>query len=223
MPKEKAGRTASRKVKDKWKGKNWYTILSNESFGKKEIGASPASSPEDMIGRISEASLSDITGDFKQSHVKLFFRVNKVEGDKAFTEFEGHEVSQDYIRRLIRRRKTRIDLVVDSTTSDNVNFRVKPLIIVDRKVINSVETGIRNRLEEFLKGKIRENTLGQFVVYIFSPQIYSDLYNEIKPFYPTKKIEIRKSMVLKTGKKEKRTEQEKQPVEKEEESEAGVA
>ena len=63
MAKEKASRVASKKVKDKWKAKKWYTILANESFGKKEIGSSPASSPEEMVGRVSEASLSDITGD----------------------------------------------------------------------------------------------------------------------------------------------------------------
>lgn len=224
MPRQKTGRTAGKKVKDKWKAKSWYTILANESFGKKEIGTSPAASPEAMIGRVSEASLSDITGDFKQSHVKLFFRINRVEGDKAFSEFEGHEISQDYVRRMIRRRKTRIDMVVDGVTTDNINFRIKPLVVLDRKVINNIETGIRNKLDEFLKDKIKENSLTQFVVYMFSPQIYTDLYNEIKTIYPTKKIEIRKSVVYLEGREEKGEEKiESEPVEEEEDSGAGVA
>jgi len=221
LSKEKAGRAATKKVKDKWKSKKWYTILANESFGKKEIGTSPASSPDELIGRISEASLSDITGDFKQSHVKLLFRITKTEGDRAFTEFEGHEISQDYIRRMIRRRKTRIDLVVDGVTSDNVNVRIKPLIVVDRKVINNVETGIRNKISEFLKTKVREQPLDQFVVYMLSPQIYNDLYDQIKSTYPAKKIEIRKSEILGHSEVEAKEERpEKEPVE---DSEAGVA
>ncbi|MDA8054050.1 MAG: 30S ribosomal protein S3ae [Thermoplasmatales archaeon] len=225
MAKEKASRIASKKVKDKWKAKSWYTILANDSFGKKEIGSSPASSPEEMVGRVSEASLSDITGDYKQSHVKLFFRVTKTEGDRAFTEFEGHEINQDYIRRMIRRRKTRIDLVVDAVTSDNVNIRIKPLIIVDRKVINNVETGIRNKIAEFLKAKVKEQPVGQFVVYMLSPQIYNDLYDQIKVIYPAKKIEIRSSEIFEPTKRVKREEKvEEEPVEEEEEeSEAGVA
>ncbi len=225
MAKEKASRIATKKVKDKWKAKSWYTILANDSFGKKEIGSSPASSPEEMVGRVSEASLSDITGDYKQSHVKLFFRVTKTEGDRAFTEFEGHEINQDYIRRMIRRRKTRIDLVVDAVTSDNVNIRIKPLIIVDRKVINNVETGIRNKVAEFLKAKVKEQPVGQFVVYMLSPQIYNDLYDQIKVIYPAKKIEIRSSEIFEPTKRVKREEKvEEEPVEEEEEeSEAGVA
>ncbi len=224
MAKEKTSRVAAKKVKDKWKAKSWYTILANESFGKKEIGSSPASSPEEMIGRVSEASLSDITGDFKQSHVKLFFRITKTEGDRAFTEFEGHEINQDYIRRMIRRRKTRIDLVVDAVTSDNVNIRIKPLIVVDRKVINNVETGIRNKVAEFLKAKVKEQPISQFVVYMLSPQIYNDLYDQIKVIYPAKKIEIRSSEIFEPAKEVKHEEKtEEEPVEEEEESEAGVA
>lgn len=225
MSKEKSGRAASKKIKDKWKAKNWYTILSSDSFGKKEIGSSPASSPDILIGRITAISLSDITGDYKQSHVRLFFRVTKTEGERAFTDFEGHEINQDYIRRLIRRRKTRIDLVVDALTSDNVNIRLKPLIVVDRKIINSVETSIRNRVAEFLKAKTREQPLNEFVVYMFSTQIYNDLYEQIKVIYPARKIEIRKSEIFGTPKAapiEERIERE--PVQEEvEESEAGVA
>ena len=225
MAKEKASRIASKKVKDKWKAKSWYTILANESFGKKEIGSSPASSPEEMVGRVSEASLSDITGDYKQSHVKLYFRITKTEGDKAYTEFEGHEINQDYIRRMIRRRKTRIDLVVDAVTSDNSSIRIKPLIVVDRKVINNIETGIRNRVAEFLRAKVKEQPISQFIVYMFSTQIYNDLYEQIKVIYPAKKIEIRSSEVFELpGKVRVEANIDSEPVEEqEEESEAGMA
>ncbi|MGC8645856.1 MAG: 30S ribosomal protein S3ae [Thermoplasmata archaeon] len=215
MSKEKAGRVAAKKVKDKWKSKVWYNIVTNESFGMKEIGSSPAASPQDMIGRVSEAALSDITGDYKMSHIKLFFRVVRVEGNKAYTEFEGHEINQDYIRRLIRRRKTRIDIVVDGVTSDGRKMRVKPLVVLDRKVINNVETGIRNKISEFLRGKMSELPFSQFVVYMFSPQITQDIVDQIKTIYPTRKIEIRKSETLE-GRVEER-------VPKAEESEAGVA
>jgi small subunit ribosomal protein S3Ae len=211
LAKEKAARMAAKKIKDKWKTKGWYKILTNDSFGKKEIGETPASSPNELIGRITEASLSDITGDFKQSHVKLFFRIDRVEGDKAFTEFDGHEINQDYVRRLMRRRKTRIDSVVDLRTSNSVSIRVKPLIIVDRKVINNIETGIRNKIDEFLKAKAAELTLDQFVVYMISPQIYNDLYDQIKTIYPAKKIEIRKSEVVRSTNSREETIVEKEP------------
>lgn len=210
MSKEKASRITAKKVKEKWKSKVWYTILATESFGKKEIGSTPASEPDELINRISEAYLSDISGDFKLSHVKLFFRITKVEGDKAYTEFEGHEINQDYVRRLVRRRKTRIDSVVDVLTSDGKELRLKPLIILDRKVINNVETNIRNSINEFLKEKASSLPLDQLVVYMLSPQFANDAYEKIKAIYPTRKIELRKSEIIrshKEAKEEKQAEQ----------------
>lgn len=222
MSKEKAARVAAKKIKDKWKTKTWYTILANDSFGKKEIGSSPAQTPSDMIGRISEVSLSDVTGDFKQSHVKLMFRITRVEGDKAFTEFEGHEINQDYVRRMIRRRKTRIDSVVDVVTSDNFNLRVKPLLVVDRKIISGIETKLRNKVDEFIKAKALTMPVDQFIVYMFSTQISNDIFEEIKTIYPTRKIEIRKSELLRNVKKDVQAQPEPQ-LNEEEQTDAGVA
>jgi len=221
LSKEKAARVAAKKVKDKWKTKAWYTILANDSFGKKEIGSSPAQTPDDMIGRISQVSLSDVTGDYKQSHIKLMFKVTKVEGDKAFTEFEGHEIDPDYIRRMIRRRKTRIDSVVDVTTSDNFNLRIKPLLVVDRKIISGIETKLRNKVGEFIRTKASSMPFDQFIVYMFSPQISNDIFEEIKTIYPTRKIEIRKSEILRNFKKDIENKDETQV--EEEQIDAGVA
>ncbi len=215
MSKEKAARMAAKKVKDKWKSKVWYTILATESFGKKEIGSTPAAEPDELINRISEAYLSNITGDFKLSHVKLFFRITRVEGDKAYTEFEGHEINQDYIRRLVRRRKTRIDSVVDVVTSDGIKLRLKPLIILDRKVINNIETNIRNSINEFLREKASSLPLDQLVVYMLSPQYANDAFEKIKNIYPTRKIELRKSEVLRGTGEAKEKEEENQAVESE--------
>lgn len=193
---------AAKKVKDKWKSKIWYTILATESFGRKEIGSTPASDPEELINRISEAYLSNITGDFKLSHIKVFFRINRVEGDKAYTEFEGHEINQDYIRRMVRRRKTRIDSVVDVVTSDGFKLRLKPLIVLDRKVINNIETNIRNEINAFLKEKASSLPLDQLVVYILSPSFANDAYEKIKNIYPTRKIELRKSEMIRVNREE---------------------
>ncbi|MEM3845274.1 MAG: hypothetical protein QXU98_06190 [Candidatus Parvarchaeota archaeon] len=104
-----------------------------------------------------------------------------------------------------------------SNTSDGVRLRVKPLIVLDRKVINSIETGIRNKVSEFLKEKISSLPLNQFVVYLFSPQITQDLVDSIKTIYPTRKIEIRKSEVIENR------EEGGIPKSKPEETEAGVA
>ena len=63
--------------RDPWKSKVWYSILTPEIFGSKVIGETPADDANNLYGRIIEASLKDITGNFRKYYVKLFFKINE--------------------------------------------------------------------------------------------------------------------------------------------------
>ena len=45
MSQKMAERAAAKKIKDKWKAKTWYRILTPESLGLKEIADTPAETP----------------------------------------------------------------------------------------------------------------------------------------------------------------------------------
>ena len=55
-------RAVARKVKDKWKAKNWYQILAPPLFDNVPIADTLADKPNSLIGRVTEASLQDLTG-----------------------------------------------------------------------------------------------------------------------------------------------------------------
>ena len=111
-------RTTARKVKDRWKSKNWYNVLAPPSFDNVTIADTLADNPENLINRVTGVSLQDLTNDFRKSHITLFFRINKVKESNAYTEFIGHTLTSDYLRRMIRRRRSKIDGVYDVTTRD---------------------------------------------------------------------------------------------------------
>ena len=48
------------KVKDKWKAKQWVTVLASPSFGNAPIGRVPLSDVEKPGGRVVETTLYDI-------------------------------------------------------------------------------------------------------------------------------------------------------------------
>ena len=108
-----ARQQVARKVKDKWKAKEWYKIHAPKMFNEAEIGDTPSVDPEFVIGRTVEVTVQDLTGDFSKMHIKLKFKVNVTEGMDAKTVFVGHDLTSDYVRRLTRRRKTKTDHVVD--------------------------------------------------------------------------------------------------------------
>src|SRR3989442_9727451 len=134
---EKKSRAAARKIKDKWKAKVWYNLLAPEMFNRKVLGETPTDTPAKLVGRVTEVTVQDLTGDFSKMHIKLQFRVNQVQGQDALTQFVGHDMTSDYIRRLTRRKRTRTDLTVDVVTKDGWNVRVKPMAITDRRIQTS--------------------------------------------------------------------------------------
>jgi len=194
-----AGKQAARKVKDKWKAKEWYKIHAPKMFNEAEIGDTPSADPEYVIGRTVEVTVQDLTGDFSKMHIKLKFKVNATEGMDAKTVFIGHDLTSDYVRRLTRRRKTKTDHVVDFYTKDGFKYRVKTMSIADRRIQSSQEEGMRAILTETLVNMGKEMTLSEVVKAIISGNLSRDLAKACHVIIPIKRIEVRKSEVLEFG------------------------
>ena len=190
---------AARKVKDKWKAKEWYKIHAPKMFNEAEIGDTPSADPEYVIGRTVEVTVQDLTGDFSKMHIKLKFKVNATEGTDAKTVFVGHDLTSDYVRRLTRRRKTKTDHVVDFYTKDGFKYRIKTMSIADRRIQSSQEEGMRAILTETLVNMGKEMTLSEIVKAIISGNLSRDLAKACHVIIPIKRIEVRKSEVLEFG------------------------
>ncbi len=191
----KRDRTA-KKLRDKWRAKVWYTIIAPPTFSSKEIGMTPADDPNKVMGRVAETTLYDLTGNFKKMHVKLYFKINRVQGTNAYTRFIGHDMTTDYIRRMIRRRRSRIDSIFNVQTSDGYRMRVKVLAVPDRRIKSSIKSGIRKAIQEHLTNKARSMVFSEYVKYLLSEESTKELAKILKPIYPVRRIEIRKSEVL---------------------------
>ncbi len=198
-PAKKPKASAGRKVKDKWKAKEWYKIHAPRMFNESEIGETPSADPEFVIGRTVEVTVQDLTGDFSKMHIKLKFKVDSVDGYDAKTVFVGHDLTSDYVRRLTRRRKTKTDHVVDITTKDGFVYRIKTMSIAERRIQSSQEEGMRAVIGETLVQIGKEKTLSEIVKDIVSGDLAKDLARACRVVIPIKRIEIRKSEVLMAG------------------------
>jgi len=194
-----ARQQAARKVKDKWKAKEWYKIHAPKMFNEAEIGDTPSADPEYVIGRTVEVTVQDLTGDFSKMHIKLKFKVSETEGMDAKTVFVGHDLTSDYVRRLTRRRKTKTDHVVDFYTKDGFKYRIKTMSIADRRIQSSQEEGMRAIITETLTNMGKEMTLSEIVKAIINGSLSRDLAKACHVVIPIKRIEVRKSEVLEFG------------------------
>lgn len=196
---EKKSRAAARKIKDKWKAKVWYNLLAPEMFNKQLLGETPTDTPDKLVGRVTEVTVQDLTGDFSKMHIKLAFRVNRVQGQDALTQFVGHDMTSDYIRRLTRRKRTRTDLTVDVVTKDGWNVRVKPMAITDRRIQTAKQRVIRTIMEKIVADVASKQSIGEFVKGIISGDLAKTIALGCKPIHPVSRVEVRKSEVWSMG------------------------
>lgn len=193
--KKKVSRTAVKKVKDKWKAKVWYNIRAPPMYNGAIIAETLADDGAKLMGRIAEATLQDLTGDFSKMHIKMKFKVQAVRGNECATKFAGHELTSDYIRRLTRRKHSKIDSVIDVVTKDGFKLRIKPMAVTDRRAQSSQEGEIRKLAVSVIQGAAQESDHGTFIKAVVNGDLSQIIYNQARKIYPLKRVEIRKSEV----------------------------
>ena len=189
-------RTQARRVKDRWKSKQWYKITAPNAFSNTVLAETLADEPDKLMARTVESTLHELTGDMKQMHVKLFFQVREVTDLNARTEFVGHTMTSDYIRRLVRRGNSKIPLVLDLKTKDGSRIRVKPFAVTDRRCQTTQGQQIRRIMTDMLTESAEKNTLSGFLQEILVGDLNNRLFNAARKIHPVRRIEIAKSEIL---------------------------
>lgn len=195
----KKSKGTSRRIKDKWKAKEWYKVRAPRMFNEIEIGETPSADPALLIGRTAEVTVQDLTGDFSKMHIKLRFKITETDGLDAKTAFIGHDLTSDYVRRLTRRKKTKTDHVVDIITTDGFKVRVKPMSIAERRIQTTQEEAIRRIMGETLIKMGQEMNMSEIVKSVVSGDMAKEIARACRVVIPIKRVEIRKTEVLSAG------------------------
>ncbi|NHJ40472.1 MAG: 30S ribosomal protein S3ae, partial [Asgard group archaeon] len=195
-PQKKKKERDSRRVIDKFTLKSWYKIITPEMFGAEEIAETPAADPDYVIGRTMQTTLMDLTGDYKKMHVKITFKVHDVKGDNAYSQFAGHEYTRDYLRSMIRRRRTRIDGIFNITTKDGARLRASVIALTPFRCKSSHERGIRKAMEDVINKRASKTSFDKFVLDVVSGKIATEIYKRSKKIHPIQNVDIWKTRVL---------------------------
>ncbi len=188
--------SARKRVRDKWRSKDWFSVVAPQYFGATELGSVPADDPSKLVGRVVDATLYDLTNDFAHQYLKMYFQVSDIEGKVARTVFKGHEYSRDYLRSLVRRKTTRIDMLRNITTKDGYQIRLAVCAFTLTRIRTTQEHAIRAIMKRTVDEKSQALTFDQFVQEVVLGKIASDIYNEAKKVAPMRHVGIRKSKLV---------------------------
>ncbi len=196
---EKAGKEKAtqpktkKKTADKWKKKAWYTVLAPEEFERREIGETIAEKPEMLVGRIISISGRDLANQPKKQHIKISFKVKTISGNKAHTDAMGHFIKDDYLRRLIRRRSSKVMLVKTFTTKDGRAIKMKVVIVTERKASGKQRASVHRKAEELTRKLVAEIDSKKIIDELVFGTMPNRLYPELKKIVPIKRIEFANS------------------------------
>ena len=102
----------------------------------------------------------------------------------------------------IRRRRSRIDAIVDITTKDGYKIRTKAMVLTAYRAKTRQKSDIRKKMEEIIKSMAKEKTFPQYVQAMLFGEMAEKIREECKKIFPIKNVIIYKSEVLSLAKKE---------------------
>jgi len=185
------------KVRDKWKLKQWVTVTASPSFGNAPIARIPLTDVQKPEGRVIETTLYDILKQDPQHYAfKLFFQVDRVEGETAHTVFKGHEYSREFLRSLIRRGSSMSDFIRDYTTRDGYVVRVYCTALSPGKMNSSKKHDLRLIMDTVIRAKAASMNYEGFVQELVLQKVASDVYNEAKKVTHLRHVGVRKSKLI---------------------------
>ncbi len=191
---------AVKKTVDKFKKKKWLKLIAPKTFDLKEIGETPAEKTKNAVGRTVKVSIDEVTGQRKQRHITGKFRVKEVKELNAFTEITGFEINHSYLRRMIRRRMSKIQAIATATTKDGKRLRITAVAASSKKLEKRKERGIRKIINESIEKEISKKPFEQAMQELIFGITGQKLLKEAQAVSRLKKLEITKARLME-GKK----------------------
>lgn len=187
---------ATKRVRDKWRMKEWYDVYSPSYFGELVVAGIPCEDPGKLIGRVVETTLYDITNDFAHQSIKLYFLVVNSKDHRADTILKSHEYATDYLRSLVRRGSTRMDGIFNVTTKDRFSTRISVVAFTRDRIKASQEHGVRQIMKQVIEEKAVTLNYEQLAHEAVLGKLGSDIYNLAKKIAPLRHVGVRKSKLL---------------------------
>lgn len=182
------------RVVDKWKTKQWYTVLAPSVFENKEIAEVVSSEEKNLRNRIILLTLAEVTGQHSQTSMftTLKFRIMDIKGKTAYTQLIGHEIAQAYIKTLSRRNRSLINIVYDMKTKDEQIVRIKILAITGSELSQNTKKNIYHAIMDVLN-KSQNYSTDHLMQEIIFGKFAIKLFNRLKQITLMRRVEIKKS------------------------------
>jgi small subunit ribosomal protein S3Ae len=190
---------AKAQTKIKGKKKRWFQIIAPKLFRQQVLGELTLYEPHTAMGRCISANLMSLTGDMKRQNVNIKFIINNIGEGKLYTDIAGYEVTPTSIKRMVRRRSSKISLSFLIETGDGKKARIKPILLTRGDVKQSVLTKLRKETEEAIKSEAKKAKLSILIEDLVNHRLQVGLKKHLNKLHPIRTVEIKELKLLAEG------------------------
>ncbi len=190
---------ATKNIAVKKKKKVWLSIYSPDFMGNIFLGESFVYGKEDLMGKTLNLNLATVTNDMKKQNINVSFRVIGVEDGKGQTQLVNYLLSPSYIKRLIRRKRNKIEDSFLVKTRDGKVVRIKPIAITNNETYNSIVMRIRAGMKDMVRRAVKEKTYEEFIVDILALKFQKEMKDKLNKIYPLKYVDVRQAVLEERG------------------------
>lgn len=189
------------RVPKKWKGKDWFAILSPKAFGENIIAETPATDPKTLVGRTIELSVGELMNMRGKDFQKMIFKVESVDGKNAKTRFNGYVCMKEFISRVVRKRLQKVEIIGYAKTKDEWLLQISAIAVMNRNVERNIQRKVRLWIGDTLKETVENSGIDELVKLVASGTVQHRMKKQGSKIYPVRFFEISKIEVIKIPEK----------------------
>ena len=174
------------------KKKKWFTLYAPPVLGSMEIGESPAFEQKELLGRFVTLNLMALTRNVRNQDFNIKFEISELKDkDSAGSKIIEFYMNPSSVKRIIRKKKDRIDDSFALTTSDGTKVRIKPVIITATNLSAANQTKIRKAARYYLYSKVRNTSYNDILAALINHSLKKDMVSFLNLAAPVDRVEIR--------------------------------
>jgi len=174
----------------KKKKKKWFSIVAPSDFGSKELGEAYVFESEELIGKEIRVNMMFVAKT-RNSNIRLTFKVTNTKEGVGITELVSYKMLPSYIKRIVRKRKSKLDVSHVVKTKDGKNLLIKYIVLTRGKASKGILTALGKSAKELISEEFSKKTSKKVFDDVIHYSLQRDMKKKLSKVYPTGVFEVR--------------------------------
>jgi len=127
----------------------------------------------------------------RNSNIRLTFKVTNTKDGVGITDLISYKILPSYVRRMVRKKKSKLDISHIVKSKDEKEFTIKYVILTRGKVSKAVLAAIGKSAREFMLSDASKKSSKKIFDDVIYYSLQKDMKRKLSKVYPIGLFEVR--------------------------------